>query len=278
MPEIHKYTPERLDTIAAILANQADQLSPHFYEIKIDGLKVVPKTENLDLFDGHSNFITADTQTICVSIYDGHSNRNDKYIFTLKDKKEDNQSLGSLDVDAKIQKAIDAQKKQYEIDGLTRDLEQAEKDKTELQEYIEKLEELVEVKDKRKFHLGNINVAELGSVMLEGFVRRNPQLLAKIPGGEHLAGIIEADNLEQAEPQQEQPDAQASFKPKGQATDTQNISPEDQPMVDFLKTLKEAFNDDQLGQVMILLDALAEAPNLVEPSLKFIAEQTQKPQ
>ena len=55
--------------------------------------------------------------------------------------------------------------------------------KTELSEaeaYIEELEEKDEKAKDKKFRMGDVNIGEFASVMLEGFVRRNPQLLTKL--------------------------------------------------------------------------------------------------
>jgi hypothetical protein len=58
-----------------------------------------------------------------------------------------------------------------------------------------------------------VNVGEFASIVLEGFVRRNPQMLAMLPGGEALAGVIEQDNEEREKALTEKtPELEVSFK------------------------------------------------------------------
>ena len=103
-------------------------------------------------------------------------------------------------------------------------------------------------------------MGELASVALEGFVRRNPQLLSKLPGGEALAGIIEQDNLDKDKKQitPAAAEGEASFQKKTETDE--GMSEEQKRYAAFLAQLEQNFNEAQLADVMKVIQKLAEDP------------------
>ena len=108
-------------------------------------------------------------------------------------------------------------------------------------------------------------MGELASIALEGIVRRNPQFISKLPGGETLAGIIEQDNMEKQNKQHTVavPEGEASFQKRTVVADEQS---EDQKRyAAYLSHLEQVFNEQQLADVMQIIQKLAELPTQVEP-------------
>jgi hypothetical protein len=103
-------------------------------------------------------------------------------------------------------------------------------------------------------------MGELASVALEGIVRRNPQMLSKIPGGEALAGIIEQDNADKEKTHvvSNVPEGEVSFQKKT-ATE-EPLNEEQKRYAAFLSQLEQTFNEAQLADVMLIIQKLAEEP------------------
>ena len=110
---------------------------------------------------------------------------------------------------------------------------------------------------------------------MEGFVRRNPQLLAKLPGGEALAGVIEQDNDEREKALLDKsPEPEVSFK-KSVST-TSSLSEEDKSYLEFIKSLKDKFDHQQMTSVLLILDVLAKQPEHIDSTIQFLADFNKK--
>ncbi len=270
MPFINeKYSEQKIDNLYHYLQSSKEQEEPEDYEIFVDAFKVVKRTNDLSRFESYSNYIQPETKSVTIVIYDGSSPRNTKHIFTIK---EDNSNgLNGVDVDTRIEEKIRLEKEKWETDLLKKENEHLKTELAEAEAYIEELEEKAEkVKDK-KFRMGDVNVGEFASVILEGFVRRNPQLLTKLPGGEALAGVIEQDNAEREKALLDvSPEPEVTFKKKS-ATEP-SMSDEDKSYLDFIKSLKEKFNDGEMTSVLMILDVLAKSPNDIEPTIQFLSD------
>ena len=121
--------------------------------------------------------------------------------------------------------------------------------------------------------MGDVNVGEFASVMLEGFVRRNPQLLTKLPGGEALAGVIEQDNADREKALLDKgTETEVSFSKKSNNTQSA-LSEEEKSYLDFIKSLKDTFDNEQMNDVMSILDVLSKQPDTIKNTLQFVTNQ-----
>ena len=129
-------------------------------------------------------------------------------------------------------------------------MDQTKKQLKESEDYAEKLEaEILDLRSK-KSHLGNVNLGEVASVALEGIVRRNPHWLSTIPGGEGLAGIIEADTKEKQKglSKTSEPEPEITFKRKEETSvqDAVVLSEEDKAYIQFMRDLAESFDENEI--------------------------------
>ena len=256
----------RIDKLKYFLENMAAKGQAKPYEIFVDNLKVVPKTEDPKDFESYEYYMSEDTEKIRILIYNSNlSPRNDQYSFFVQKNRQDKNLNGLGEIDNIIQEKLSARDKEYELNAIKEDLDKTKKLLEESEEYAEQLEtELEEVKT-NKYKLGNINMGELASIALEGIVRRNPQFISKLPGGETLAGIIEQDNLEKQNKQATVavPEGEASFQKRTVMADEQ--SEEQKRYAAYLSHLEQVFNEQQLADVMQIIQKLAEVPTQVEP-------------
>ena len=272
MPFINeKYSEQKIDNLYQFLQNSKEQGEPEDYEIFVDAFKVVKRTNDLSRFESYSNFIQPETKAVTIVIYDGTSPRNTKHIFTIKD--DGTNGLNGLDVDTRIEEKLRIEKERWETNLLKQENEKLKTDLAEAEAYIEQLEDDADkVKDK-KFRMGDVNVGEFASVMLEGFVRRNPQLLTKFPGGEALAGVIEQDNADREKALLDKgTETEVSFSKKSNNTQSA-LSEEEKSYLDFIKSLKDTFDNEQMNDVMSILDVLSKQPDTIKNTLQFVTNQ-----
>jgi hypothetical protein len=254
-----KYDQLKIDRLKKYLEDMASKGQPKFYEIFVDGLKAVPKTDNPAEFEGYELYMNEDTEKIRILIYyTANTPRNDQYCFHVQGQNGLNGLHGLGNINQMIQEKLDAQKEQLEKEKLLLELEEAKTKLQESEDYAEMLEQQVEDFKSQKFKLGNINLGELASVAMESMMRRNVHLLTKIPGGAALAGIIDEDTKEKEKqflnPTTAQPEAAASFQPKTEST----LSQEQQGVFDFLQQLNTHFNQQELEKLMHIIQAFAE--------------------
>jgi hypothetical protein len=261
---IENYDQLKIDKIKLHLQSQAEKGNPRFYEIFVDNLKAVQKTNDVAEFDSYEDYMTEDTDKIRILIYSSSatSPRNDQYTYRMKKVAENKNealppTLNGLEIEARIEEKLQGHRERWEHEQLRKELEQTKKQLEEAESYSDKLEaELLQFRSK-KMHFGNVNLGELASVVVEGFVRRNPQILAKIPGAEGLAGVIEQDNKDKANAAQN-PSAEstASFK-KAEDETAEVLTEEERGYLQFMKGIAENFDQQEitiLTQIIIKLE------------------------
>lgn len=254
-----KYNPNSVDKIINYLQVYYDKGQPIDYEIIVDGFKAVRRTNDIAMFPMFENFVGANTKAIEILLYTGSSNNNDKYIFTFYD--EPTESLNGIDIKAEINEQVQEQVQQRQRD-LERNLEieQLKKDNKELEEEVKDLEKEIDQLQKEKAQweasqspLKGI-LGEFGSSFLESFIRRNPKVIAALPGGEALAGIIDEETKRREKEQQiPPPETTVSFKPKTEA----QLSEEDKHAIAFVNQLKSQFTKDEFDKILVILETLA---------------------
>jgi hypothetical protein len=265
------YDQFKIDKLKHFIEDMQAKGQPKPFEIFVDNLKVIPKTEDAEQFDNYEYYMNENTEKIRIVIYgSARSPRNDQYCFFVQKNKQEKGLNGLGEIESLIQEKLAEKDKEYELKKLQEELVQAKAQLEEAEEYAENLEAQMEEMKANKFKVGNLNLGELASVMAESFVRRNPQLLAKIPGGEALAGIIIEDNATQNDKQIAAPvvEGEMSFKKKTDTAET--LTEEQKRYAVFLAQLEQTFDEIQLATVMQVLQKLAEEPTQLEVIKKLL--------
>src|SRR5690348_1197746 len=101
-----KYDPIRIERIRHFLESSAEKGKPKFYEIFVDNLKAVDKTDDTACFDEYKMYLDGNTQLIKILIYTSTENcpRNDKFIFSVHNPNEEKKQaqLDGLEIQNKI--------------------------------------------------------------------------------------------------------------------------------------------------------------------------------
>lgn len=258
MSKIQPYSEKKMKLLRDYLLKEAQEGRPRYYEIKIDGIKVVPRTNDPVHFESYLETLEDDNNLIEVMIYQTseRSFNSDKYQFQISDNSGSNKNtLSGSEVDAKIQSAVERERERMENEKVREELEKTKSDLKEAEEHIEKLQEDLKKYQGKKLHWGNVNLGELASVMVEGMVRRNPQILTKLPGGETLAGIIEQDNKER-EQETETEDAEVTIIKN--TSDNKELSEDQKRFLQVLEMLEDNFDEGELMLITSILSKLIE--------------------
>jgi hypothetical protein len=262
-----QYDQLKIDKLKHYLETQAGKGHAVPFEMFVDNLRVVPRTEDPKEFDNYEFYMNEDTEKLRILIYGyGMSPRNDQYCFMVQKNKLDKGLNGLGEIENIVQEKLAARDREHEMNRLREEIQTAKEELEEAEEYAEKLEKEIEYMKANKFKLKNLDMGEFASIALEGMLRRNPQIFTKIPGGEALAGLIAQDNKEQEARllQQHQPvtEPEATFQKKEE--NGPQLSEIEIRQLAFLNQLQEGFDAKQVEVFNIVLGRLAAEPAKLE--------------
>ena len=267
------YDQLKIDKLKLYLQTQADRNAARYYEIYVDNLKAVHKTSDIQEFDSYEDYMTEDTDRIRILVYSTNSQspRNDQYVYRMKKQNEEKtvvqqQGLSGIEIENRMEEKLQTHRERWEHEALVKELEQTKQQLKESEEYAEKLVAELAVYRSKKMHWGNVNLGEFASVVVEGIVRRNPQMVAKLPGGEALAGIIEDDNRERASTTPT-PESEVSFKKK---SDTPELSEEEKGYLNFMRGIAESFDDEEIIILTQVITKLEEDSTQLKPVAELL--------
>jgi len=267
------YDQLKIDKLKLYLQTQADRNAARYYEIYVDNLKAVHKTSDIQEFDSYEDYMTEDTDRIRILVYSTNSQspRNDQYVYRMKKQEEQKtivqqQGLSGIEIENRMEEKLQTHRERWEHEALVKELEQTKQQLKESEEYAEKLVAELAVYRSKKMHWGNVNLGEFASVVVEGIVRRNPQMVAKLPGGEALAGIIEDDNRERASTTPT-PETEVSFKKK---SDTPELSEEEKGYLNFMRGIAESFDDEEIIILTQVITKLEEDTTQLKPVAELL--------
>ncbi|GGA89951.1 hypothetical protein [Puia dinghuensis] len=276
MPVIHqKFDSFKIDKIKRFLEDMATKGQARPYEIFVDSLKVVPKTEDVAEFDSYEQYIDEDTAKLRILVYNsGLSPRNDQYCFMIGSDRPEKSFGGLGEIDTIVAERLAARDREYELQDLRKQLQEARAQVEEAESEADSVRqelEAVKAGQQRK----QIKGIEVVSIILEGFVRRNPQLLQRIPGGEALAGLIEQDNADSSVASPAEPVTEASFRKRSEPG--AGLTPEQLRYIDTLRRLEATFQQPELETVMQVLARFAEAPETLSTVAELLTIKNPQP-
>lgn len=254
-----KFDQNKIDRIHFYLINEAQKNAPRYYEIYVDNLKVVPKTNDVNEFDSYQQYITEGVRELKILIYSAaiksHWNKSHEFYFPQPEIQTQPPSapvpipaLNGIDIEQRINEKISAERQRWEAEQMQKELEQTKKLKGEAEEYIAKLEEsltatskeLAECKSKKEFNADKaLGIAEVA--------------LTKFLGPTDLKGVFSSGDQQQTTPVSE-----ASF-----SKSTEEIPREYEPYIALLKRLELSFSQQELDTVIKILGSLIEKPDLL---------------
>lgn len=259
VPAKQKYDPAKVDKLQEYLRLYNQKGRPIDYEIIVDGLRAVRRTSDPEEFSDHERFITPETRSIEINLYNGGGNSNEKHIFFLSDE-EIKQGLSGLEIDSRISEQVERQRREWQFDLLQKENAELKAEVAELERENENLEKekqaLIENQSPLKGFLG-----EIGSSFVESFIRRNPSVMKSIPGGEALAGLIATEPKVTLT----EDDTSVSFQERSQELDES-----DRSAIEFVNQLKQQFSKSEFDNVLIIIQALANDKSRIDLIINHI--------
>jgi hypothetical protein len=198
------------------------------------------------------------TEKIRILIYNSNlSPRNDQYCFYLQHK-QDKQGNGLGEIENIIQEKLVARDREHEASRVKEELAAIKQQLEEAEEYIATLEEKLELALDSKYKLKNIDLVDLGTLVLGKFAEKHADVLSQV-GLEGLAAG-KPRSLPEAPPAE----GAAAFEKKKEGP----LKPEYLQYVPVLQQLDAAFDQKQLATVMQVLEKFSEEP----ANLKTVAD------
>lgn len=280
------YNSQKIALLHQVLAADAEEGRPREYDISVDDLKVVRRTEDPERFFLHEDFIVGDTKAVVVTIYEGSSKRNMRYLFTLKGAgvpEDDKATLSGLE--GAMTEKMAQQKKAWEYEQLQKELQELKEEMDEQEAYVEKLEGLLREEREKKVSIKD-SWGDVVSVALEGMMRRNAHLLNGVPLiGEGLAGAITEDNkrLETAAsgaPSLFEQETAVSFKRAPKQTSEEEspgegrlhspLSKDARETLRYVNVLRDHFSGEELADVFEIIGRLSQAKENIAEVLDLL--------
>src|SRR5689334_312785 len=120
-----KYDQLKIDKLKHFLVEMAAKGQVRPYEIFVDGLKVVPKTEDPKDFDNFEYYMNEDTEKIRILIYYSMTSpRNDQYCYFIQQHKTEKPLNGVGDLNGIIQEKLEARDREHEVRRMTEELQE----------------------------------------------------------------------------------------------------------------------------------------------------------
>ncbi|GAB5419166.1 MAG: hypothetical protein Crog4KO_06740 [Crocinitomicaceae bacterium] len=204
------YSIQGVERIKRLLWNFKENGESKFYAILVDGEMVVPKTDNPDIFDSHSDFVNDLSREVLVRLYYGNSPNCNTYKFVISNAAPI-AGISSLKDDDRIATALDSQAKDMKIVQLKEKVKRLKRKNIKLKLSLEENASVFNKNNMQGFkeYLG----PAIGS-LIQGFkAQGTPNNTSPMSGVENGAQVemepsIDSENLDMIQAMEEQYGAQ----------------------------------------------------------------------
>jgi len=269
LPNKEKYEQKKIDNLIQYLRLYSDKGQPIDYEILVDGFKAVRRTNDPDMFIMFENFVTAETRSIEVLLFTGSSNNNEKRIFYFGELPKE--GLSGVDVKNIVDEEVQRKLREREYETLKDENRKLQQQITDLESEVDELEKQNARLELKQSPLNSF-LGDVGSSLVESFIKRNPKLMSAFPGGEALAGLLQTGGEETGE--EHESDSEVSFTPKASSSASRHgeavLSENDQAAIHFVNQLKTQFTKNEFESVLEILQILADDKTKIDMILNDI--------
>lgn len=283
-----KYSSSRINMLHQMLVNDKEQGHPRDYDIKVDELKVVQRTDDPERFFMHEEFVQPETGCITVNIYDGSSRRCTKYQLYFGDT-QPGASVATLSgIEKTIKEKISTERRQWEYEQIKKEKETLESKLAESEEYAEGLQtRLGQMQQEfEAYKAKRVGLAEMSTGKMLGFatdylVKSHPGLTKKIPILSGLSGLLTgeettAEGLAGITENEPSPETAASFSKKQQQNNAPEYDVATRNKLAFFAQMEAAFSEDQLEKVVGIIQGLGAKTELLDTVYDLVHDETEK--
>jgi hypothetical protein len=272
------YEPDKLDKIFKTIELASKNNQEKFYEVALDGYKIIPRTSDPEKFHSFSEFIEINSECLTLYVYYGASKQYDTYFFYFKavpaNKAKTRCVSGNLNVEEFEKQQRDRIAKELYYERLEQENEEL---KSQLQESEEKFRTQQEhwdnIKNGKVASYGEIGSSVLMSLITNPTVRKMFPALNKLGDIEQVLQGTTTENESKDNTTQEENEG-ATFKRKTpaqpQADNNIQLSEQDKKYVTFFKDLAQKFNEQQIQYMMNIIRLLRQNPLALKSTYKHI--------
>jgi hypothetical protein len=280
-----KYDVVKMERLKHYLETNAERDKPKYYEILVDNLKVVDKTNDPACFDDYTMYMNEESKIIKVLIYSSTetSPRNDKFIFTIanteeeKRKQEKKQSeLNGFEIQNKIDSAITTERERMNTEKMREELEAKTKQLEEAEEYIDQLTDELQAEKEKKYNPREIQFGNIASIAIEEVIKRNPAWTKKVPLIGALSGLLETEHSttsNDTENKTTSEETSASFSKKTKETVAENADKETKAKLEFFEQMEENFTEEQFNMMIQITQTLMSNPEQLSTVYELVLPQ-----
>lgn len=278
--QFDNFDQNKIDRLKTHLSNMAEKGKAKFYEIFVDNLKAVPKTDEISDFDAYEDYMTVDTEQIKIVIYNSTlSPRNDQYVFILKAKtREDAQNFGLNGLPfAKFSKRSisdwrktnhERSEQEIEIRSLKSEIRELEQTIEEKENIIHQQNQIIEQAKRNGNKIAGYHLGDIATVAVEGLVKS--VMDGKFPILDGLMGLKrDTTNPALGTVTNTNENAEVSFESvKENADNSTTLSEQDQALLEVIKKIQAHFNEDEFNQILDVLDLFANDKSLIAKTIE----------
>lgn len=266
--QFETFSQGKIDTLKSHLEATAAKGKPKSFEIWIDGLQVIPRTEEPAEFDNYEEYLTPESSQIKVVIYcTDKTNRNDKYIYSLKAKNPQEaidlgiaglpvKTFNSREIDSWRQKQVVKTEQNRAVGELRDELDELNELLDEKQAYIVELEQALKTAEANKNTIKGIDLGNVLAAGLEQLARNTTSYWKNVPGLAGIAEELEQDKSRNAHTPNLQ-DSEVSITKKAGEGDGIILTDQEKELLNFFKEMQRHFSQAEFEQVISILDFLS---------------------
>ncbi len=252
-----KYDPTKLESIKRMLANEARDGSPRYYEIWVDDVKVVEKTNDHQKFNTYEDFIYADTEKVTINLFTATQSSAHivtRHNFTFEEEEETKSEGHSMngfglgEVEARINEKVSQERERWDCAQVKKDLDATKEKLKEAEDYTETLQGIIDETKKKLSEAKGIG--EITAIIKDIAL---PHLLGKKP--------TEKETLSGSE--EKKPEVEASFKMKTSEENT--LSEDEKNLIEFGKSLRANFTQQEFEMVLSIIDEFVKDKTNIKP-------------
>lgn len=273
-----KYEPKIMAMILMILQNAEKLNQPRFFEIYVNDLMVVPKTNDIQQLESYQDYINQETTLITIFVYHYNQKSSDKYFLHItpeslqqaKAKELGGLAVNTMDEDALREKW--ERDKHYE--ALIEENRELITEVEVLEKALEKAEKEIELVRQNRDKSFTEKVSQIvDGVSQSGLIKK---LIPGIDGVKEFFNGGENGVEGNLSGRQENEDDE-------QEEDIQDITQrvlttEEEKHLLLLKDIKSKIGSVNLASIMFLLDLLSTSPSSIDAAIKIVKNQIAKKQ
>ncbi|MCC7302512.1 MAG: hypothetical protein IT233_07720 [Bacteroidia bacterium] len=257
------YEHSRIERIRMSLVNAERKGNPTYYDIWVDGVKVVDRTTDLNEFSRYEEFIYPDTRKITINVYTAsptspHITGRHHFTFGEEEKRGALNGFGLGEIQEQIREKVSQERERWECDQVKKDLTATKEKLSEAEEYIGQLQDIIE--DTKTKLTEAKGMGEIASAIKDLAL---PHLFGKKSEDKSLSG-------------NEKPQEEASFKMK--PSDEEAASEEDQFFIGLGRNMKASFTEEEFNLVLSVIREFSKDKSNIIPVTQLLNIQPLKKQ